>query len=141
MKKPECKPGGCSTIGCEGGHYCYNPDGTERKLQPMTEEEKERLRKALSRNAAMPPDPKQKAMSPEARDEALEVAARLLQQLGSYSHDPAVSKALKTNKAAEDRFKRNIKRSENFENVMKIMLVAALTVVIIGPIAYRYVFH
>jgi len=27
----KCKPGGCSSIGCEGGHYCFNADGTSKK--------------------------------------------------------------------------------------------------------------
>lgn len=30
-----CKPGGCSEIGCEGGHYCFNPDGTPRDAKPI----------------------------------------------------------------------------------------------------------
>jgi NADH pyrophosphatase NudC (nudix superfamily) len=30
----KCKPGGCSAIGCEGGHYCFNADGTPKKVSP-----------------------------------------------------------------------------------------------------------
>jgi len=41
----KCKPGGCSSIGCEGGHYCFNADGT-RKV--ASEETKDALRKALA---------------------------------------------------------------------------------------------
>jgi hypothetical protein len=26
----ECKPGGCSDIGCEGGRYCFNADGSPK---------------------------------------------------------------------------------------------------------------
>ncbi|EMI5828614.1 TPA: hypothetical protein ACP7Q5_005051 [Escherichia coli] len=28
----ECKPGGCSSLGCEGGHYCFNEDGTAKPM-------------------------------------------------------------------------------------------------------------
>lgn len=40
----KCKPGGCSAIGCEGGHYCFNADGTRKVVSP---EQKDALRKAL----------------------------------------------------------------------------------------------
>jgi hypothetical protein len=30
-----CKPGGCSALGCEGGIYCWNTDGTA-KVAPST---------------------------------------------------------------------------------------------------------
>jgi hypothetical protein len=29
-----CKPGGCSTWGCEGGRYCFNEDGTPKVISP-----------------------------------------------------------------------------------------------------------
>lgn len=32
-----CKFGGCGAIGCEGGHYCFNADGT-RKPTPTSAE-------------------------------------------------------------------------------------------------------
>jgi hypothetical protein len=44
-KKDTCKPGGCSAIGCEGGHYCFRPDGTPIV---MTAEKREQLDRALS---------------------------------------------------------------------------------------------
>jgi hypothetical protein len=28
----KCKPGGCSSIGCEGGFYCFHPDGTPKEI-------------------------------------------------------------------------------------------------------------
>ncbi|MDE1179442.1 hypothetical protein [Paraburkholderia sp.] len=31
-----CKPGGCAAIGCDGGHYCFNADGTP-KVQAQAE--------------------------------------------------------------------------------------------------------
>lgn len=30
MSDSKCKPGGCSSIGCEGGHYCFNVDGSPK---------------------------------------------------------------------------------------------------------------
>ena len=41
----KCKPGGCSAIGCEGGFYCFNEDGSQ-KPDP-TPEHQEALRAAL----------------------------------------------------------------------------------------------
>jgi hypothetical protein len=32
-----CKPGGCSAIGCDGGHYCFNKDGTPKPAAPLVE--------------------------------------------------------------------------------------------------------
>jgi hypothetical protein len=46
MTKSTCKPGGCSAIGCEGGFYCFNADGTP-KPDP-TPEQQEQLRAALA---------------------------------------------------------------------------------------------
>jgi hypothetical protein len=46
MTEGKCKPGGCSSIGCEGGHYCFNEDGTPKVV---TEEKKEELRQALAK--------------------------------------------------------------------------------------------
>lgn len=42
--EPKCKPGGCSAIGCEGGHYCFRPDGTPIVV---TQEQRDALAKAL----------------------------------------------------------------------------------------------
>jgi hypothetical protein len=28
----KCKLGGCSAIGCEGGHYCFDQDGTPKQI-------------------------------------------------------------------------------------------------------------
>jgi hypothetical protein len=44
-QEKKCKPGGCSSIGCEGGHYCFNEDGTPKVV---TEEKKAELRQALA---------------------------------------------------------------------------------------------
>jgi addiction module HigA family antidote len=44
-KKETCKPGGCSAIGCEGGHYCFRPDGTPIVVTP---EKRQELERALS---------------------------------------------------------------------------------------------
>ena len=30
----KCKRGGCSAIGCEGGHYCFNADGSPKVVTP-----------------------------------------------------------------------------------------------------------
>lgn len=32
----KCKPGGCSSIGCEGGFYCFNADGTRKVVSEET---------------------------------------------------------------------------------------------------------
>jgi hypothetical protein len=32
----DCKPGGCSSIGCEGGFYCFNEDGTPKVVSDET---------------------------------------------------------------------------------------------------------
>jgi hypothetical protein len=47
--KDSCKLGGCSSIGCEGGHYCFNADGTPKR---MTEDQKRKLDAALDRVCA-----------------------------------------------------------------------------------------
>jgi ribosomal protein S27AE len=44
---PDCKPGGCASIGCEGGFYCFNADGTPKP--GMTPEQQEKLRAALTK--------------------------------------------------------------------------------------------
>lgn len=44
MREDKCKPGGCSSLGCEGGIYCFNADGT-RKV--VSETEKQELTNAL----------------------------------------------------------------------------------------------
>jgi hypothetical protein len=44
MTATECAVGGCSKIGCEGGIYCFNADGTRKEV---TEGQKEQLRDAL----------------------------------------------------------------------------------------------
>jgi hypothetical protein len=44
-KNETCKPGGCSAIGCEGGHYCFQPDGTPIVVSP---EKRQELDRALS---------------------------------------------------------------------------------------------
>jgi antitoxin HigA-1 len=41
-KNETCKPGGCSAIGCEGGHYCFRPDGTPIVVTPEKRQELER---------------------------------------------------------------------------------------------------
>lgn len=46
MSNQKCKPGGCSEIGCEGGFYCFNEDGTPKPA--MTPEKEEQLRAALA---------------------------------------------------------------------------------------------
>lgn len=30
MNSEKCKPGGCASFGCDGGHYCFAADGTPR---------------------------------------------------------------------------------------------------------------
>jgi hypothetical protein len=45
--KSTCKPGGCASIGCEGGFYCFNADGTPKP--GMTLEQQEKLRAALTK--------------------------------------------------------------------------------------------
>lgn len=30
MPNDTCRPGGCDSLGCEGGHYCYNADGSPK---------------------------------------------------------------------------------------------------------------
>jgi hypothetical protein len=40
----KCKPGGCSSIGCEGGHYCFNADGSPKIV---TDEKRQELARAL----------------------------------------------------------------------------------------------
>jgi hypothetical protein len=45
-EKPRCKPGGCSAIGCEGGFYCFNADGTPKP--DITPEQQEQIRAALA---------------------------------------------------------------------------------------------
>lgn len=42
--KATCKPGGCSSLGCEGGYYCFTPDGVPKTMSPEKQEE---LRHAL----------------------------------------------------------------------------------------------
>jgi hypothetical protein len=44
QKESRCRPGGCASIGCEGGHYCFRPDSSPIVASP---EQKEALRKAL----------------------------------------------------------------------------------------------
>jgi addiction module HigA family antidote len=55
-KKETCKPGGCSAIGCEGGHYCFRPDGTPIVVTP---EKRQELERALAEvfNIAQPSKP------------------------------------------------------------------------------------
>jgi hypothetical protein len=48
----KCKPGGCQDIGCEGGYYCFNADGTPKP--PITPEQQEHIRAALARYCARP---------------------------------------------------------------------------------------
>lgn len=51
LAKPpgECKPGGCSRIGCEGGFYCFDAQGNPRP--DLSEEKKKEFRKALAQYA------------------------------------------------------------------------------------------
>jgi len=44
MREDKCKPGGCSSLGCEGGIYCFNADGTQKVV---SETEKQELTNAL----------------------------------------------------------------------------------------------
>jgi hypothetical protein len=44
MSERKCKPGGCSAIGCEGGRYCFTPDGKRREV---SKEERARLIEAI----------------------------------------------------------------------------------------------
>lgn len=41
----ECKPGGCSSLGCEGGRYCFAPDGTPRVT--VTDEQRRAIEVAM----------------------------------------------------------------------------------------------
>lgn len=43
--KDTCKPGGCSSLGCDGGHYCFRADGTP--IPGPSPEELQKLREAL----------------------------------------------------------------------------------------------
>ncbi|SAL01626.1 hypothetical protein AWB80_08169 [Caballeronia pedi] len=52
----QCKPGGCSSIGCEGGFYCFNADGTPKP--DITPEQQEQIRAALAPYCA-PATPKE----------------------------------------------------------------------------------
>jgi hypothetical protein len=46
MIEGKCKPGGCASIGCEGGFYCFNADGTPKP--DLTPAQQEQLRGALA---------------------------------------------------------------------------------------------
>jgi hypothetical protein len=49
MTESKCKPGGCSSIGCEGGHYCFNADGTPKVMSEEKKAELEAFFKAFSK--------------------------------------------------------------------------------------------
>jgi hypothetical protein len=50
VNSPEkkCKPGGCSSIGCEGGHYCFNADGTQKVVSAEKKAELEAFFKEIA---------------------------------------------------------------------------------------------
>jgi len=45
----ECKPGGCSSIGCEGGIYCFNEDGTPKVVSEKTKQQLAKFYKSFVR--------------------------------------------------------------------------------------------
>ncbi|BAW19190.1 hypothetical protein [Ralstonia phage RP31] len=109
-----CKPGGCSKIGCEGGHYCYNPDGTKREAKPLDEAQLaglKLLKRLNSYDHTSPPS------------------------------DVAKERAEAAMASAEQRFARNIKRSFTFERTMKIGLILTVVTVVAAPFVYWYCLH
>lgn len=46
MTVPPCKPGGCSSFGCEGGRYCYDANG--QPIEP-TPDQRNNLQEVLDK--------------------------------------------------------------------------------------------
>lgn len=51
--KSTCKPGGCASPGCDGGHYCFRSDGS--RIPPLSAEQIGALHKVLGLGPACHP--------------------------------------------------------------------------------------
>lgn len=110
MKESKCKPGGCSSLGCEGGHYCFNPDGTPKVPTP---EQEAQLAKVLS---DIFPDRVVEQIPPEERKGPLE------------------TQVWKQIKDLDDTYKKRVRRSKKIERYFLIALAAAAAFIITSPL-------
>jgi hypothetical protein len=83
LSKWGCKPGGCASIGCEGGRYCFNADGARKAPADSNA-----VRAALA-EAFMPASPsveqdERGALTPN-QFAAIRAGAAALEQIGGYS--------------------------------------------------------
>lgn len=116
--KIKCKPGGCLSLGCEGGRYCYNIDGTKRE-----------------------PDSSQAALELIKSLEATNLQATSIKndwQDDLHKRQNARSVAEEAVRQAAEQFDRKVRRGRQFEFIMKAGLVLAVILILLSPFVFKY---